>query len=330
MTDKTLQKYRKDPDYETQLQEMNERLQWVEEESFGHLEAPQKSTIFVIGVSRSGHTLLGQLLISRFRLAYPTNFIARFWKTPGLGAMIQRLVVEPAAMGMPGRDTSYVSEHGLTKGINGLHEFSYFWQDLFQFGETHYLEDRQWRKVDIRKLCRCIASIESEFGNLPVMFKNGSQLALQAPRLADVLPKALFIVVERDIFQVAQSTALMRLERYGSYECWHGCRPPEYSYLKKLPWWEQVAGQVVLFARHLEKRISQIDGGRVMRVNYQAVCADPRRTMDQVAEFVSDNGDSLEILGSVPESFECSDNIKVSREEVYKLRKAIERFQEKI
>lgn len=317
--------YQKDPIHEAQLRELNELLYSLQEKISEGLDVPHRVSIFLVGTPRCGHTLTGQLMISRFRLAYPTNFVARFWRAPGVGARIQRLVVEAVSAGLPSDKTDYVSEHGATRGLKDLHEFSYFWQEIFNFGETHALSEEEWNRVDTKKLLRLIASLEHEFGDIPVLFKNG-QLGFQVARLAKILPRAVFICCQRNPLYVAQSIVLMREKRFGNRNTWFGFRPPEYPRLINLPWWEQIAAQVMFIRKHLHRQFKKIEKNRTLILNYEDVCASPEKAMEKVAKLVEHQGDSLEIIGDIPKSFVCRNIPQLSSDDLNRLQAALTKF----
>jgi len=326
---KILFPYQKDEKLEKRMREFNRMLLWLQEEISKGMKAPKKPTIFLLGLPRSGHTLLAQLLITRFHIAYPTNFVARLWKVPGLATRIQRLVLEPAMVNNPSELMQFESDQGLAWGVYGIHEFGYFWRDIFNFGETHSLSDEKWERVDKQILLRLVASLEYEFGDLPVLFKNG-QLIFQATHLSKLFPKSVFICCLRDPLYVAQSLVISREKRFGNREEWFSFRPPEYVWLKSLSWWEQISGQVVYIKYHLKKQMEQIPLDRVLWFHYEEICDNPRRIMNLVREFLSRHNELLKIKKEVPEKFAMRNIPMLSQHDVDLLKKGLKKFEKKI
>ena len=76
--------------------------------------------IFIVGLPRSGSTLLVQLLIAKLRLGYATNLMARFWGRPAFGVALNRaLSTDPGAISVSD------SVYGQTQGYEGHHEFGW-------------------------------------------------------------------------------------------------------------------------------------------------------------------------------------------------------------
>jgi len=324
-----LSPYQKDEKLEKRMIELNTMLLTLQEEISKGMKAPKKPAIFLLGLPRSGHTLLAQLLITRFHLAYPTNFVARLWKVPGLAARIQRLALESAMFNYPSDLMKFESDQGLTWGVYGIHEFGYFWREIFNFGETHSLTDEEWERVDKERLLRLVASLEYEFGDLPVLFKSG-QLIFQATRLSKLFPKSVFICCLRDSLHVAQSLAVSREKRFGNREEWFSFRPPEYVWLKSLPWREQISGQIAYIKYHLKKQMEQIPSDRVLWLHYEEICDNPRRTMKLVEKLLSRYNELLKIKNELPEKFAKRNITKLSQPEVELLKKSLRKSEANI
>lgn len=322
----SLSPYAKNEILESKMKELNEILLPIQEEISKGIEHPKRTIVFLLGLPRSGHTLLAQLMITRFYLAYPTNFVAKLWKAPGLAARLQKLVLEPAMRDYHSDFFQFESDQGLTHGIFGIHEFGYFWREILNFGETHALSDEEWKRVNKEKLIRLVASLEFEFGDLPVLFKNG-QLIFQAFKLAELFPKSVFLCCLRNPLYVAQSLVIARQKRFGNKREWFSFRPPEYIWLKDLPWWEQVAGQVVYIQYHLEKQMEKILSERVLWLYYEEICDNPRKVMKIIEEFVSRYDRPLKIKKEVPDKFVLGNNMLLPKSELELLKKSLKKFE---
>jgi len=324
-----ISKYKKNPIYESYLKEFNKIISPIQDQISKNLREPKRTTIFLLGTPRCGHTLLGQLMIERFRLAYPSNFIARFWKAPGIGARIQSLILSNFDE-IDHRDTNkYKSEHGSTKGLKGLHEFSYFWNDFLNFEDTHSLTKEELKKINKKKILRYIASLEHELGNIPVLFKNG-QLGFQASFFAKILPKSVFIYCRRNSLYTAQSIVLMREKRLGDRNVWFGFRPPEYTYLKDKPWAEQIAGQIIYIHKHLKSQFELIEKGRTLFLNYEDICDNPKKEINKIVKLIENQGENLEVIGDVPDGFECQNINKLPEKELDLLKEKLNQTEKEV
>ena len=118
--------YKKDMENEQYIEQMNILL--MEKEKTKYQQIPDNNTrpiIFVLGLPRSGTTLLTQLLIAGLNVGYIDNLVARFWLAPIHGIRLSRAVLEK-------KQFSFTSDYGKTPSIDGPHEFSYFWHYWFK------------------------------------------------------------------------------------------------------------------------------------------------------------------------------------------------------
>ena len=82
--------YKKVDIQEHVLEIMNKTLLPTEIELIEKFEKPKLPVIFIVGAQRSGTTLLMQLMTQYFELSYPNNFIARYWDSPYIGAILYK------------------------------------------------------------------------------------------------------------------------------------------------------------------------------------------------------------------------------------------------
>ena len=109
------------------LQEMNKTLAIVEKVHIQQFIQPQKPVIFVVGVPRSGTTILTQLLLSAFQIGYVNNIVAKFWQAPYIGSILAKSLKN----NQQNLNISTDSNYGFTNEYEGPHEFGYFWRRWF-------------------------------------------------------------------------------------------------------------------------------------------------------------------------------------------------------
>ena len=87
-----LEKYRKDASEESFLDELNSLIQQLEP-----TELVSKETVFpivfVVGLPRSGTTILTQLLSASLDVGIINNLIARFWLAPVTGIRLSKAIL---------------------------------------------------------------------------------------------------------------------------------------------------------------------------------------------------------------------------------------------
>lgn len=218
---------------------MNDAIRGVDVSTEVAEEVPP--LVFIVGVPRSGTTLLSQL-ISRFMdVGYVTNLMARFWSNPVLGIAVSRSVLGEN----PGTKIELRSVHGTTSGPWGPHEFGYFWREMLGLdnSRTHRLDHIERAAVDGQRLAGVLTRMAVEFGR-PLVFKNPI-CGFQATLLEKLCPNSLFVCTERHEDQVVESVRTARIERYGSDTVWWSLKPstfPDISGIESVE--EQIRAQV--------------------------------------------------------------------------------------
>ncbi len=313
--------FAKDAENESALVDLQRQLAPVHAQLVAlhaHAEPP---LVFVIGMARSGTTLVSQLFAA-CGFAYTSNFVARFWQVPTVGVLIEKLALKPG----PDTAPSFLSTHGVTAGWAEPHEFGYFWNRWFDLGQdSHQLDSATLARVDVRALKRELAALQAIAGP-PLMFKNNTWCSLQARFLAALCPRAIFVVCRRQPQWIAQSLLQARMARYGSRESWWSIRPATYATLQPLPWAEQIARQVVDFDLAMNLELQQIDSARIVEASYEDVCANPARIVALSSEALR-RLDSIHTpdFSALPPSFASSDHQQVSNEDWRALREALAR-----
>jgi hypothetical protein len=206
-----------------------------------------------------------------------------------------------------------------------LHEFGYFWTDVFRFGETHAVPAERLERIDRVRLMSAVAGLERESGGLPVLFKNGT-LGFQAHFLARVFPASVFVVCRREPIWTAQSILEMRQKRFGNRGVWFGFRPPGYAELRKLPWQEQIAGQVMMTVKAVQEELKRIPAARVVSIRYEEFCRNPGGAARKFERAMQNAGHLPAVRGPGLESYACRNERRVSDEDWRRLQEGLERF----
>jgi len=314
--------YRKDPEQEQRLKKLNELLAPLEERlvvcSFSK---PQLPIVFIVGVPRSGSTLLVQILAKAGVFSYVSNFVARFWKAPYVGMLIEDVLDIRRSQ----RERSFVSRFGVAEGWTGPHEFGYFWSRWFHFGETHKLGVQELAEIDRDLLQKELAALESVY-NKSLLFKNMT-CGLQIPFLAELFEKSIFVLCCRRPLYNMQSLLLAREKILGSKHYWWSLRPKEYPELLSLSPYEQVAGQMYYILKDIKTSFSSLSPGRFLQIRYDDLCSQPRAEVSRVIKAVRQMGTIVDWkLDAIPEQFKSTDTQRVSDEEFRELREAAKRY----
>ena len=250
-------------------------------------------TVFIVGVPRSGTTLLFQLMARHLEVGYVNNFMARYWMAPVYAARkFERVYPDCRWREDP------ESDFGAAEGLMEPHEFSWFWQFWLEFGATDHLTREEWDAIDWEPPRAEILALAGWFAR-PVVFKSINYTNYHIAWLHELFPKARFIWMRRDPRYTAQSILGVRESRYGDRKRWWSVRPRDVEVWRHRPPEEQVAHQVHDIETAIEGAFAQLPARAGFTVSYEALTADPRRELAALATFLETplrDGTALETL----------------------------------
>lgn len=281
------------------LNVMNNALQEIET-SLEENVTEEFPSIFILGLPRSGTTLLTQLIYSSLDVACTDHIVARFWKTPLVGAKLSKILFRGE------KSSSFSSEYGRTHQLNEPHEFSWFWHKALNFrGDfSRYDPSAASKDIDWELVRAQLVGLTNVFQS-GVVHKPLELLAFQLERFRNVLTKSLFIYIERDPIDTA--TSIYRAREANGVENWFSSYPPVKSYemIKNGTPEAQVAGQVLALRKFYETQIQLIDDSALVRTTYEEVCCNPNLVLDKVVQKCEFLGGKISKI-SVPNSFSYS------------------------
>lgn len=288
----------------------------------------EQPTLFIVGAPRTGSTYCMQWLAASGAFTYPSNFIARFWTAPFLGAVVQEMLVNPDfdfrgefADIRPNAVTPS-SEVGKTAGMLSPSEFWFFWRehfpgdgdlglDLSKAGEDQFatFRDEIVRFADVR--------------NRPAAMK-AKIINHQIEAFASGVPKALFLFMDRDPVDVAWSLLESRRRIYGDDSRWWSFKTPDYEFLQALDPLKQVVGQIQSIRRDVQRALSHLPSNRWLRVDYSDLCKDPNGEYSRVVDLFNAHGVELQGRNMMPSVTPVTG--KAPAAESARIRQALERL----
>lgn len=293
------EKYRKSAQEESFLEGMNRVLEKKEKQEYEELEIDYP-LIFVIGLPRSGTTLLTQIIAHGFKIGYINNITARFWSAPLHGLKLSDTLI--------GKDQTpeFTSEYGATSSLSDIHEFGYFWRKwLKKEGFESITQAQKYEpQIDWQGLKTVLANLQA-YSKSGFIFKNiyGSY---HIEKLDQVLQKTLWIYVERNSLDVAISNLNARKKFYDNPGTWWSYIPPEYDKIKDLGAYPQIAGQLHYLKKFYYKELNHLskttENG--LFVNYEELCSNPAGFLNTVQQKIHDlYGAELQKTKNLPDSF---------------------------
>lgn len=169
---------------------------------FGDDPAPLTGppSVHIVGLPRSGTTVLYQLLARTRSVGYPSNVMAFAWRAPHVGAALQQKLAHE------GYDLSLRSTAGRTDEPLGPHEFGYFWRDALGHDHNSLVPSRGERPA--HWLRGQLDLVSTTFG-APTVYKNFLAPA-HVRHLSAAVGNQHFIVLRRNLIDVARSLLATR------------------------------------------------------------------------------------------------------------------------
>lgn len=252
--------------------------------------------IYVVGLPRSGTTLLSQLLSRYLSVGYINNLIARFWMNPEVGIRISETVIKRSERSK----IKFKSIQGVSEEPWGPHEFGYFWSHWLKLDDftSHKLSNSHLLKVDKKGLKKQLKTIINVFQS-PVVFKN-IICGLQASFLSSIHPNSLFILIERDTKSVASSILKCRKQRFGNERIWWSVKPSSYSKIIKIESpIKQIKCQILDTSNDLNHELEK-PNVNCIRIKYEDLCSNPFKKLQMIRDKVSTLGYSLDFTECKP------------------------------
>ncbi|WP_170227042.1 sulfotransferase family protein [Luteibaculum oceani] len=229
----------------------------------------QSPVVFIIGLPRSGTTILYQKISEYYNVIYTSNFWSLF---PFSGKYFKRLIT----LTPPKNDVK--SFYGNSRHLNGVQEGGAILKRWF--GNSHFLANISDQKmVSFRKE---IEWLHNNF-KLPVLIKN-TRNCLKIKLLYKIFPQAKFIIVDRDKLDIAYSLYRGRLD-FGGIDKNFTTSPPELAQYQNRDPYFQIAAQVFYLKKHMEQQLKQIPEKNFIRVHYSQLKENPHETLRNINTF---------------------------------------------
>lgn len=240
-------------------------LRTMEARELAAAREPASPQIFITGLPRSGTTLASQYAVHRFSLAYFTRAAGdRPWAACTLTRW-QRLLYRRYA-------SDFASRMGKSRGPVAPREAGAFWG--MHFGYHDYIAPGDVGAAARETVRRTVWRVQNHAHDAPFVNKNVKHL-LRLAALLSLFPRAAFVIVERDLEEIALSLLDVRRELSPSLGQWFSLHPPSYPELTGAPPLEQIARQVVDVSARMEEDLAAIPQSRVARLPYMEFCREP-------------------------------------------------------
>ena len=237
--------------------------------------------VFIIGAPRTGSTILYEYITNYLDVTYINNFMCRFHKTLYLASVASKIIFQDK------QHNCFDSTQGRTDGLNSPSECGEFWYRWFP-KDRHFVDFNELSRLQATQIRDVVKAVVNK-NNKPIVFKNmncGQRLRV----IKDVFPNALFIYCKRDALYTAQSIIETREKVCKDRAEWWSIMPKEYNELLKLDYPEQVVKQIYYVQKQIEEDLSLFGKKQFIEIWYEDFCKSPRLTIENVRDFMSQNG----------------------------------------
>ena len=265
---------------------------------FGN-KAPAYPPIFIIGLPRSGTTLIYQTLCHCFQLAYTpmlTNYL--IWM-PSLSTWICRKKQLQYS-------SDFISHYGTSKGMASPGEGG-MW-NLWFIKDQYYDGVKDIGNKNAAEIKKFVGRFERIL-SAPFINKNlrnNNRIGV----LSELFTHAFFIIVLRDPRDVALSLLKARLEMYSDENRFYSVQPRKYKPNRNISPEKSIVDQLNGLLLDMYQEMLRIGAERFVVIRYEKFCTSPESTMVRISDSFLKKGVILRNKNSPPEFFRKSRNKK--------------------
>jgi len=230
---------------------------------------PGHPILIVVGPPRSGTTLVAQTLIRYLRANYFNNLTSLFPRAP---IIANRLI--PGCM-RPER-VQPRSFYGRTAGLTGHSDALYLWDRWLGKGRNRIVTTLDKREQ--QRISRFFGAFQAASPG-PLVVKNNS-LNTCASLIAEALPTARFVCLQRDPRTLAQSLLTARKKIHSNARVPYGIGPAGFEDLDPAP---SVRAQIRFLDAQARQQQRQLGSDRFWMLSYEDFCDRPRHWVRTLA-----------------------------------------------
>ncbi len=320
----SIQSIHKNPELDVLIDELKHLLAPVQNQL--DIEAENNWPFgFIIGTPRCGSTILLQFLASTNQFSYPTNVLGRFAYAPYIGALVQKLIFDPAfdnheAFKDIHSTLNFESCLGKSQGAMATNEFQHFFRNYMPNFDIKHLSDMDLEKVNCHEIMRGLISIQHAFMK-PFVTKAGL-LQYNIDYFHSKFDNIIWLQVKRDPLMAMQSILLAREQYHGDINKWWSVKPKEYDFLKTMDIYHQIAGQVFFTEKAISDGLKTIHSSKHLPVHYKDLCQRPEYIYELIRTKFNDLGCEITAKYSGPSHFKYNCHNRLAPQEIKKFEDA--------
>ncbi len=241
---------------------------------------PEKGQpVFIIGVPRSGTTLLFQIISNYFDILYPDNLVFFCRENPFMGFWLSQKIFNAKP------HDNFRSSRGntLEGGLHAPNQYPVFWdqhsKQLAYYSEGANLFSPRQQEGLYRQLYAVINKYQKN-----ILFK-GSVVGNNLPSFHEVFPGARFILYKRNPLYIAQSLILEAHSTQQDFEnIWmNRIKPFNYQKIQDCKDdFKKAALYVHALSTVYEENLARLPSSHCISLSYEQVCNETITSMERV------------------------------------------------
>lgn len=247
--------------------------------------------IWIIGVPRSGTTLVYQVMCKSFKSSYLTNRVAKRYRIALITRKFERFAYEAEL-----HPVSFTSEYGKTKEASDPHEGGAFFYQFFPKSNPYCKDLDKKKRIAFRK------TISSLTEPLKLFISKNTYHSLRIRALKDSFPQSKFIWVTRNKSDVIHSIVRARQKNNIPKEDWWSVNPEGWEEKNKLSEIEKISWQIDEIESIIEKDLLETKS-RYLKVSYEEISTNPHKTLNFITKEFGIENELRDIESLIPEKF---------------------------
>ncbi|MFC2096433.1 sulfotransferase [Bacteroidota bacterium] len=230
--------------------------------------------LFVVGIQRTGSTLVSQFIEKTFSFFPIGNFNSIFKRSQFfVHCWFSKARKKP--------NKSYKNYYGISKGIFSIGDCYEVWDKWL--GKNHYVIPNDISEEKINHFKKYFSNLHSTY-NKPILTKNNRN-SLLLPVFNSTFKNAFFIVVKRDPVAVIKSTLKASKDFFGSEDLLWGLYPNnefDTDHYENII--EAATVQFLMLDKLLDGQIKTLDKSSYLIIDYDDFCSNPLQFQNELIE----------------------------------------------
>jgi len=269
---------------------------------------PSVPLIIVVGIHRTGSTLISQVLSDHFPVAPLGNIFTLLPQSKCLLQYLGKYTYRNKSAG----STQYRNYYGISPNLFSIGDAYPVWDQWF--GNDHYHKPDPVRQKQLDEMKDYFSWMHKIWG-IPLLVKNNRN-SLLITELAETFPNAIFVLVERNPADTIRSTIQASKDFFGNDGFVWGLKPTkDFDISQYRTTLDAYCHQFLELEQLINKQLESVNDNQVLRVKYEEFCDNPDRFLDRAGQaFNQRYGINRDPIKKLPTRFNAVSNTANSKE----------------